>query len=655
MYAALAASGGGGFPMGSFRDEGAAGGLVVVGDAYRRAGLEASEPPFSFNYGGRPSSDFLGTWKLDRSSRKLDGARTEHTQTWTDPKTGLIMRCAAVEYSDFPTVEWTLYFRNSGSADTPILSEIRSLDKRFDRHDTGEFLLHHSIGSPCQPNDYQPLETTLVPKAAKRITAAGGRPTNSDLPYFNIEWPGEGVIVVVGWPGQWAADFTRDEGTGLRVSAGQEISHFLLHPGEEVRSPLTVLQYYTGDWIPAQNVWRRWFIAHNMPRPGGGPVPTHYAACFGNLQPHADEEIAIIDGFLREGITFDFWIIDAGWYPSKGEWWNTGTWEVDRMRFPRGLREVADHAHANGMKFIVWFEPERTAEGSWLTENHPEWVLGGKKGGLVNLGNPEAWNWVVEHFDSLITSEGIDAYRQDFNINPLGYWNANDTVDRQGITEIKHVTGYLAYWDELLRRHPRMWIDTCASGGRRNDLETLRRSVPLLRSDYYSTPTAQQCQTYGISLWIPYYGSGLGESDTYWFRSCIFPASRVGWDTRKRDLDYPLLKRMLEEFRRVEPYLLGDFYPLTPYSLEDTVWMAWQFDRPDKGEGALQIFRRPKSSYESIRLKLRGLDAAAAYSVNDFDRPGTTKAEGRELMEKGLHIALDNEPASAIIIYKKIT
>jgi len=30
---------------------------------------------------------------------------------------------------------------------------------------------------------------------------------------------------------------------------------------------------------------------------------------------------------------------------------------------------------------------------------------------------------------------------------------------------------------------------------------------------------------------------------------------------------------MIAEFRRVEPYLLGDYYPLTSYSLENTVWM----------------------------------------------------------------------------------
>ena len=96
-----------------------------------------------------------------------------------------------------------------------------------------------------------------------------------------------------------------------------------------------------------------------------------------------------------------------------------------------------------------------------------------------------------------------------FLIQPDGeYEERDDTEDRQGITEIKHVTGYLAYWDELRRRHPDMLIDSCASGGRRNDLETMRRAVPLWRSDYAFEPVGHQCMTYGISLWLPFHGTG---------------------------------------------------------------------------------------------------------------------------------------------------
>jgi alpha-galactosidase len=617
----------------------------------------ATEPPFSFVYGGKSSSELLTQWKLERSSRSLDAQRTERTLAWTDPQTGLQVRCVAVEYADFPTIEWTLHFKNPGTNDTPILSDIQALDASFARSADGEFTLHYNKGDTCAIDSYEPLTEVLAPSAVKRFAPAGGRPTNLQFPFWNVARPGGGFLAVIGWPGQWSARFERDVDKALRIRAGQELTHFILHPGEEVRSPLVALQFYKGDWLRAQNVWRRWMVVHNLPRPGGRLVPTHYGACWSvDLHPSAAPEMAVLNGYVREKIPLEFYFIDAGWYPGRGNWWETtGTWEVAKERFPKGIREVSDHARANGMQFVLWFEPERAAAGTWLAENHPEWILGGKQGGLVNLGNPDAWKWVVERVDSLIVSEGVDVYRQDFNIDPLGYWRGNDLPDRQGITEIRHVTGYLAFWDELLRRHPRLWLDSCASGGRRNDLETLRRSVPLLRSDAFGTPAIQQCHTYGLSLWFPYHGSGLGESDPYWFRSCIFPASRVGWDTRKPDLDYALLRRMVAEFHQVQPYLLGDYYPLTAYSQQEDTWVAWQYDQPEEGEGLVQVFRREDSPYEVARFKLRGLDPATRYSVTDLDKPEAVQQfGGRELTERGLPITLPAPRSAGLLTYQRL-
>ncbi len=63
---------------------------------------------------------------------------------------------------------------------------------------------------------------------------------------------------------------TRDGSTGMQIRAGQELTHFKLLPGEEVRTPLIVLQFWKGnDWIRSQNVWRRWAMAHGITRPGG--------------------------------------------------------------------------------------------------------------------------------------------------------------------------------------------------------------------------------------------------------------------------------------------------------------------------------------------------------------------------------------------------
>ncbi|MBN2579074.1 MAG: alpha-galactosidase [Pirellulales bacterium] len=613
------------------------------------------EPFFSFTYGGKPSAELLKTWELKRSTRRLDDRRTEHTLTYTDPKTGLAVRCVGIEYRDFPTIEWTLHFKNGGAAETPMIADVQALDAEFLRPADGEFILHSIKGDRCTADSYQPLTETLGPKVARQFAPAGGRPTNGAFPYWNVETGGGGFLAVLGWPGQWSARFARDDARSLRIRAGQELTHFKLQPGEEVRSPLVVLQFYRGDWIRGQNLWRRWMVAHNLPRPGGKLVPTHYGACWSvDLHPNAADELAILQGYLREKINLNYYFIDAGWYPGKGNWWETtGTWEVDAERFPHGIREISNLAHAHGMGFVLWFEPERAWRGTWLAENHPEWILGGKNGGLVNLGNTDAWNWIVERIDRLITSEGVDVYRQDYNIDPLGYWRGADAPDRQGITEIKYLTGYLAFWDELLRRHPKLWIDTCASGGRRNDLETLRRSVPLLRSDFFNDADAQQCQTYGLALWVPYFGSGQGTSDPYWFRSCIFPASRIGWDTRKTDLDYPLLRRMIDEFRQVEPYLLGDYYPLTPYSLEKNVWIAWQFDAPEKGEGVVQAFRRPDCPEPSITLKLHGLEPDAHYELKNLDQEKSVQATGRELMQTGLTVTAPGKPAALIYTYRR--
>jgi len=657
--------------------------------------------PFSFTYNGHPAADLLKTWKSARAAVKLDRNRTRHTLTYREAQTGLIVRCEAIEYHDFPTVEWTLYFTNTGAADTPLIENIQALDTIIERGGDGEFLLHHAVGSPANGTDYAPLETTLGPGATKRITAAGGRPTNSDWSYFNLEWPrpkamgtvpyegsplatalpsmgtvpdaaaSEGLIIVVGWPGQWAAEFARDGAKALHLRAGQELTRFKLAPGEEVRTPLIVLQHWRGDWIGAQNTWRRWMMAHSMPRPGGKlPRPLMFGcssrAYEEMIKATTETQIMFINRYLEEGLKIDYWWMDAGWYVQESGWPQVGTWEVDTKRFPKGLREISDYAHARGVKILVWFEPERVAAGTWLAQNHPEWILGGAGGGLLNLGNPDAWNWLVDHIDRLLTEQGIDLYRQDFNMDPLDFWRKNDAPDRQGITEIKHVTGYLAYWDELRRRHPDMLIDSCASGGRRNDLETMRRAVPLWRSDYAFEPIGHQGMTYGLSLWLPYYGTGTVATanapyygggwtpvEPYAFWSNAVPGLNCGFDMRVKELDYAALRRLFGQRRQIMDYYFGDFYPLTPYSRERSVWMAWQFDRPEADEGVVQVFRRDESPYESARFKLRGLRPRVRYTVTDITRDTSRQMSGRQLMESGLGVEIPERPGVAVITYSQ--
>ena len=648
---------------------------------WRATHLEAgdvSKLPFSFIYGGKPSTELLRAWKQTREVRKLDARRSEHTLRLTDPRSPLVLRCVAVEYHDFPAVEWTLHFRNTGNSDTAIIENIQALDLSPRRGGEKEFLLHHCAGASSKRSDYAPLETPLGPRASRRFAPRGGRPANGGWPYFNLQWGDRGVIVAIGWPGQWTAEFARDKADGIRIRAGQERTHFKLLGGEEVRTPLVVLLFWQDrDWIDSQNLWRRWMMAHSMPKPGGKLPPpmalgSSYRVFAEMTKATEQNQITFLNRYLAERLKIDYWWMDAGWYPCGGKWQLTGTWEVDRARFPRGLAAVSTRAHANGIKTLLWFEPERVAPGTWLYANRRDWLLPATKAprgrGLLNLGNPAARKWLTNHVDRLMRDQGIDLYRQDFNMDPLALWRGNDAKDRQGITEIRHITGYLAHFDELLKRRPGMMIDSCASGGRRNELETMRRAVPLWRSDYAYNPSGMQCLTYGISLWLPYHGTAnIARGDAgyyarksdraaapvepYAFWSTCAPANNFVFDMRSRDIDYDALRRLFAQRRKIAPNYYGDYYPLTPYSQRTDAWMAWQFNRPAAGKGMVQAFRRAAARKASASLKLRGLDPKAQYKLTELVSGRTWKARGSDLLSGGLNVSIPAKPGAAIIVY----
>jgi len=632
---------------------------------------QAEGIPFSFVYDGRPSSELLPGWTLTEDQASATEGVVKLSLVWTDPSTGLRISLVVTEYTDFPVVEWGVRLKNTGAAPTPIIEQIQSMQLLLRQKETVS--LHHFTGDYAAEDGYEPHEALLTPGTVMSFAPVGGRPTNRAFPYYNLELRKEkrGVIVVIGWPGQWAARFAGEKGS-LRVTGGQELTHFSLLPGEEVRSPLSVVLFWRGDPTHAQNLWRRWMMLHNMPRPEGKlppPImPANSSIWFEEMVKATEEDQKFfIDRYRQEGIVLDYWWMDAGWYACTS-WPQTGTWEVDRRRFPRGLRAVADHAHALGMKVIVWFEPERVAPGTWLDSTHPEWLLcipeEPKKDRLLFLGNPEALAWLIHHVGNLISEQGIDLYRQDFNFDPLPYWRANDAPDRQGMTEIRHVEGYLAYWDALLQKHPALLIDSCASGGRRDDLETLRRAVPLLTTDYnYADLPVKQAFHHTLFQWMPYFGASVNANvgaalpieqvEPYAFRSAMAPCTVIGFDMRREDLDCALLRRLTNQWRQVAAYYYGDYYPLTPYERAGYSWISWQFHRPEQDDGLVQVFRRAQSPYECARLLLKALDPDAMYEVRDLDEGEPAVISGAALTEQGLSVAMPNPPQARIIVYKR--
>ena len=81
--------------------------------------------------------------------------------------------------------------------------------------------------------------------------------------------------------------------------------------------------------------------------------------------------------------------------------------------------------------------------------------------------------------------------------------------------------------------------------------------------------------------------------------------------------------------------------------------MAWQFNRPENGDGMIQAFRRTDSSFECSRFKIRGLESAATYRVLDLDSASQEIFTGQELMDKGLPVSIKNKPGAVLLKYQK--
>ena len=307
---------------------------------------------------------------------------------------------------------------------------------------------------------------------------------------------------------------------------------------------------------------------------------------------------------------------------------------------------------------------------------HPEWVLAKPASdadvgqnprrppsGLLDLSNSMCRDWLTDYISGLITSYGIGIYRQDFNFPPLEYWRAHDAEDRQGMTENLHVQGYLAFWDELLERHPSLLIDSCASGGRRNDLETMRRSVPLHYTDwgYGQHPTKLDFHR-TMFEWLPYFkettlswdiseatqaGLEAKEEDSFAFHCALAPMMAPAVDIKRPDNDFTTVRKMVRIWRSISEMLLdGDYYPLTPPGRSGREWVIWQFNQPpDFGDrtgsaGFVQAIRLAGSDEDRAKVSLRALNPELVYVLEEAETGERREMPGSSLLDEGFVVDL---------------
>jgi alpha-galactosidase len=656
---------------------------------------------FSFMYDGRRSQDFLPAWKQTSSTKSLGEGREAKVTTYRDEATGLEISREVTLFPEVAAVECILRLRNTSTRDTPILEKILPLDLQFAAGGAGIVVLHYARGSMGTAEDFLPIDKEVSSGAEISLAhyvLQGAQQVSGQLPFFNLQWQGGGLIGAVGWSGQWAVRVRGESGRTVSLQAGQQTTHLKLHPGESIRTPrILVLQWQGNDRFLGHNQFRRLLLAHYVPRMDGQiavpPVSNSNAFVYeyeaiakktgrdplelvSQVKPSEEKALSslandalnwvnesnqldFIRGMPRVGMEV-YWL-DAGWF--EGEWpFGVGSWTPDSKKFPHGLKPVADAAHEKGLKFLLWFEPGRVGPGSLIANQHAEWVLHqpreGKLGGLFNFGDPAALRWMTETLSGKIRDWGVDIYRQDSNICPLPFWQTADGADRQGITEIRWIEGLYGLWDGLLREHPKLIIDNANWRITGPDIEVMSRSVgSLTRSETecggFPHPIATQVQTAELSLWVPMGMGATNGFDPYVFRSAATSGVGSGLDLRASYVPLDQVKRGIEELISLRPFWLGDYYPLTDISLDERAWSGWQFYRPDLKGGFAVFFRRPLSPETDHETGMRGLEPAASYDVSfakSYEVTDRRRMTGEQLMH--MQVKIDSTPGSLLIRYQ---
>ena len=625
------------------------------------------------------------------SAPSFDRYRLEQTT----PDGLLTVRVTATVYRDFPVIEWLPELLNRGDRPSAIMDGFRPLSLNLPlvdysrgyvpcslglpmRFPVRDVVLRRTLGSKCLQSDFETEEVRLrerFPGNRLRLEPDEGRSSAVWLPYFGLDFRADrGINVAIGWTGRWYADFEHLQG-GFRLECGMPRTHFRVMPGETLRQPSIILHHRKGLSVEdGQNQFRRFALAYHSPRKADGSLvrtPLPLSAWGG-----ADDKslVALVDKAVRERLPYDMFWVDAGWFGTDrpvakdefegSDWWRTvGLWHVNRVVHPDGFRPVAAAARKAGMRFLLWFEIERAMKGTPVTEQHRDWFypvpVGGGDSFLLDLGNPESRAWAVEQVDRLIREHGVTDYRQDFNCDPAPVWDASDAPDRVGVSEMKHISGLYAFWDELRRRHPDMLIDNCASGGRRIDIETNSRSICLFRSDmlgrpWYDCSDANHVMVSSLAQWVPLQSGGATpvEGDDY----SILSGVATGVDTPiARFSDSPgyfdWARSIMAATRRMMECFYGDFFLLTPHPESHRGLYAYQCDLPGEGRGCFIAFQRGGDPEDTERtFALRAIDPDADYEVETF-RGATTRMKGTDL--RRLSVSLPDARQTKLVFYQK--
>ncbi len=438
----------------------------------------------------------------------------------------------------------------------------------------------------------------------------------------------------------------------LLVSTIDELRH-PVEPGERFTVPACFVGCFTGDWDEAGYVTQRFAERYvHPPMPDERYPWVQYNSWRYEQNINEAQQLAAIERCAELGI--EVAVMDLGWAVQIGEW------RHDPVKFPNGLRLLADRAHALGMKFGVHLPLAQANVASPVVQEHPDWLIHSGNdyfhAGPLCLGHRPCREWLIEQILRLIDDYQIDYFVQD----------GEDMVKSCPKTTHTHAPGDSNYansmegLDEVVatvrRLRPNFVWENCEDGGCMMTYRMARLYHSSITVDNIATYATRQ-GIYGASYpFSPRYSVRYMQDDptVYTLRSAIFGGPLIfmqritEWsaeqmaETKQAIAQYKELRTLVRDAKII--HLLPPRFNVEGGGWG---WDAIQAVSPDQTRSVVMVYRAlGDTAHKTIRP--RGLSSDGTYRVVLQDRGETLELSGAELTQSGLDLQLP-EQASEII------
>ena len=493
------------------------------------------------------------------------------------------------------------------------------------------------------------------------VSSARGNSSHNHNPFIALKRPnadefqGEALGFSLVYSGNFLAQVEVDTHDVSRVLMGINPFGFTwnLGEGEEFQTPEVVIVYSDKGMNGVSQTYHKLYrtrLARGEWRDKSRPILiNNWEATYFDFTE--DKLVDIAKTAKEDGI--ELFVLDDGWFGSRcSDTSGLGDWYANTDRLPNGISGLSKRIEGLGMKFGLWFELEMVNKDSDLYRNHNNWIIKtpnrntshGRNQYVLDFSNPEVVDYIYGMVDKILSESNISYIKWDMNRSITECYSAVLPAHRQGEVFHRYILGVYDLYERLIKKHPYILFESCASGGGRFDAGMMYYAPQCWTSDDSDAVERIKIQ-YGTSYAYPVSSMGAHVSvspNHQLFRNtpletrgnvAYFGAFGYELDlTKLSEEEHEIIKKQVQFVKKYRELIQkGTFFRLqSPFENNISAWMVVSEDKKEAIVAYFKILNDVNCSFR--RMKLHGLDENLLYSI----KGSNNSYYGSELMNLGL-------------------